>query len=115
MKAFFSGALTAAPITAVILFLVLGLQARTDARLERAATRSELHRAEDLADFDRRWATQAVAPAIAAECPDRTERIAELKTKLVTLNAELASVRDQATADAAALAAIVKDIHKEVK
>lgn len=107
MKAFFAGALTAAPVTAIIMWLVLGAQARTDTRVELQTAKADLHRAEDLHDFNRRWQAGAIAPASSANCDAPGQDLARLRERVAELQRELQGAREKATADAAALDQLV--------
>jgi len=89
MKGFFAGALTAAPITALIMWYVVGWQGLVDARIDRAETRGELERAKHTQQFDQRFAQMA-----GEGCPQNdalAQRVAELQTRLKEQEAVLST------------------------
>jgi len=87
MKGFFTGVLFAAPVTALLMWLVMGNSNLVDAKVERATAISARDSSIFNEDFDNRWAQMGGSPATctstgARHIADLRERVAELQREV---------------------------------
>lgn len=105
MKGFFAGALFAAPITAIVMWLVVGMHETVDTKVERSVAASDLAEAEFIDAFDSRW-QQMGGESLKCD-PASAVKLAELRDKVETLNAQLDGMRAAGTERAKSLDEIV--------
>jgi hypothetical protein len=102
-KGFVGGVAVTAPMTALVMYLVLGQQAAVETRLERHEVRQEITRVEREESFDAAW--EAMTGTDTSVCtPARTAQLTVLRDRLGALDAQLATNTAASAADREALA-----------
>lgn len=116
MKGFFAGVAVTAPITALLIYLVMSGRVETVSRIERAHIQQEISNEEFDADFDRAWDSMSLSDKDKQKREkERQERLARLREKEREFDRQFEEQFGLSAADAADFREVLSDEKEEEK
>jgi hypothetical protein len=116
MKGFFAGVAVTAPITALLIYLVMAGRVETVARIERSHVQQQISTEQFDSDFDRAWNSMSLSDKDRQKREkERQERLARLREKEREFDRQFAEQFDLSTADAADFREVLSGEKEEEK